>query len=69
VTAISRASPSTARAASIGSRHPDRFDFVAPLGGPVDWNYQLHYIHDYHVAGFCTAAQRVRATTPAFDAE
>ncbi|MEZ4390974.1 MAG: hypothetical protein R3A48_07760 [Polyangiales bacterium] len=47
-----------AGAASIGTRNPDRFDFVAPLGGPVDWNYQLHYIHDYHVAGFCTAAER-----------
>ncbi len=61
--AILGVSMGAAGAASIGSRHPDRFDFVAPLGGPVDWNYQLHYIHDYHVAGFCTAAERAMNPT------
>ena len=43
-------------AASVGFRHPEAFDFVAPLGGPVDWEYMLHYIQTYHLGGFCTAA-------------
>lgn len=49
-----------AGAGMIGMRNPDRFDAVMPLGGPVDWNYLGHYIHDYHVGGFCTAAERAR---------
>ena len=43
-------------AASVGFRHPEEFDFVAPLGGPVDWEYMLHYIQTYHLGGFCTAS-------------
>ncbi|NOY92468.1 MAG: hypothetical protein GXP55_14840 [Deltaproteobacteria bacterium] len=45
-------------AATIGFDNPDRFDFVAPLGGPVDWVSMLHYIRTYHMGGFCTDAER-----------
>jgi S-formylglutathione hydrolase FrmB len=42
----------------VGTRHLDRFDFVAPLGGPIEWAYQGNYIRTYHTGGFCTAAER-----------
>ncbi|MCB9595551.1 MAG: hypothetical protein H6719_22715 [Sandaracinaceae bacterium] len=43
----------------IGFGNPERFDFVAPLGGPTDWTYMLEYIRRYHTGGFCTEDQRV----------
>ena len=43
----------------IGVGNPDRFDFVAPLGGPTDWIYLLEYIRRYHIGGFCTEAERM----------
>lgn len=46
-------------AALIGTSNQDRFDFVAPLGGPVDWIHLIHYIRTYHLGGFCTEAQRI----------
>ncbi|MDB4929634.1 MAG: hypothetical protein JWM10_2118, partial [Myxococcaceae bacterium] len=52
-----------AGAGMIGMRNLDLFDHIAPLGGPVDWNYLGHYIHDWHVGGFCTAAQRAADPT------
>lgn len=52
-----------AGAGMIGLRNLDLFDFVAPLGGPVDWNYLGHYIRNWHVGGFCTAAQRAADAT------
>ena len=39
--------------AHIGARHPELFDFVAPLGGPSDWLYMLHYVTDRLLSGFC----------------
>ncbi|MFO0602144.1 MAG: hypothetical protein U0324_03165 [Polyangiales bacterium] len=45
--------------AMIGTRNLDRFDFVAPLGGPIEWAYMADYIRRFHVAGFCTEAQRM----------
>lgn len=51
-----------AGAGMIGMRNLDLFDFIAPLGGPVDWSYLGHYIENWHVGGFCSAAQR--AATP-----
>ena len=39
--------------AQIGTRHPELFDFVAPLGGPSDWLYMLHYVTDRLLSGFC----------------
>ena len=42
----------------VGMGSPERFDFVAPLGGPTDWTWLLEYMRNYHVAGFCTEVQR-----------
>ena len=39
--------------AQLGTRHPELFDFVAPLGGPSDWLYMLHYVTDRLLSGFC----------------
>ncbi len=47
----------------IGLKHPGKFDFVAPLGGPVDWDYVLHYISTYTLGGFCTEDQRAADPT------
>ena len=58
--AIVGASMGAAGAAMIGTRNLDRFDFVAPLGGPIDWAYLGDYIQRDHLGGFCTAAERVR---------
>lgn len=52
-----------AGAGMIGLRNLELFDFIAPLGGPVDWNYLGNYIQNYHVGGFCTAAQRAMDPT------
>ncbi|MBS2016365.1 MAG: hypothetical protein JST00_26005 [Deltaproteobacteria bacterium] len=40
-------------AASFGMRHHDKFDVVAPLGGPSDWTWLLWYIENYALGGFC----------------
>lgn len=42
----------------VGMRHPELFDFVAPLGGPPDFIQALNYFHDYNFGGFCTEAER-----------
>jgi len=42
----------------IGFGNPERFDFVAPLGGPTDWTYMLEEIRNNHVGGFCTETER-----------
>ncbi|UJR85879.1 hypothetical protein [Sandaracinus amylolyticus] len=46
----------------VGLGNPDRFDFVAPLGGPTDWQYMLEYIRRYHLGGFCTEEERQSGT-------
>lgn len=46
-------------AALIGMHNPDRFDFLGPLGGPVDWIHLLHYIRTWHIGGFCTEQERM----------
>lgn len=38
--------------AMFGMRHHDRFDVLAPLGGPVDWTWLLHHIENNHLGGF-----------------
>ncbi|MBK8253238.1 MAG: hypothetical protein IPK82_11305 [Polyangiaceae bacterium] len=38
--------------AMFGMRHHNRFDVLAPLGGPVDWTWLLHHIENNHLAGF-----------------
>ncbi len=35
-----------------GLRHHDKFDVVAPLGGPATWSWLMHYIERNHLAGF-----------------
>ncbi len=52
-----------AGAGMIGMRNLDLFDFIAPLGGPVDWNYLGQNLHDWQLGGFCTAAQRAADPT------
>ncbi len=47
----------------IGLGTNDLFDFVAPLGGPTDWQYLLEYIRRYHLGGFCTFEERLADTT------
>jgi hypothetical protein len=47
----------------IGLGNNELFDFVAPLGGPTDWQYLLEYIRRYHLGGFCTAEERAADTT------
>lgn len=42
-------------AAYVGFRNHDRFDFIAPLGGPANWVAMMHYVQTYHLGGFCTA--------------
>lgn len=44
--------------AILSSQYRDRFDFIAPLGGPADWNWFGQYFRDFHLGGFCTEAQR-----------
>ncbi|HVY47264.1 MAG TPA: hypothetical protein VHB21_15355, partial [Minicystis sp.] len=38
--------------AMMGLRHHDKFDAIAPLGGPVDWTWELDYIEKNHLGGF-----------------
>jgi len=35
-----------------GLRHHDKFDVVAPLGGPATWSWLIHYIEQNHLGGF-----------------
>lgn len=42
----------------IGTRHPELFDVLAPLGGPADSAFSGSYLRRYVFGGFCTEAQR-----------
>jgi hypothetical protein len=42
----------------LASQYRDRFDYIAPLGGPADWAWFGGYFKDFHLGGFCTEAQR-----------
>ncbi len=42
--------------AMFGLRHHDKFDVLAPLGGPVDWTWLLHHIENNHLGGFRSIA-------------
>lgn len=35
-----------------GMRHHDKFDVIAPLGGPAVWGWLMHYIERNHLGGF-----------------
>jgi hypothetical protein len=41
----------------IGTTHPDLFDGIGSLGGPMDFNYLLHFIETSDTGGFCTLPQ------------
>src|SRR5207244_8380831 len=43
-------------AALTGGDHPERFDAVATLGGPLDAAYMLRYMQRYALGGFCPLA-------------
>ncbi len=43
----------------IGTRHPDLFDAILPLGGPADSGFSGDYLHRFVFGGFCTEAQRM----------
>ncbi|MBK8171448.1 MAG: hypothetical protein IPK60_14035 [Sandaracinaceae bacterium] len=45
--------------AQVGMRHPELFDFVAPLGGPPDFVQALNYFRNFNFGGFCTETERV----------
>jgi hypothetical protein len=49
--------------AQLGLRHPDIFDFSAPLGGPTDFVQTIHYFREYNFGGFCTEEDRVADPT------
>jgi hypothetical protein len=42
----------------LGMRHPELFDFSAPLGGPTDFVQTIRYFREYNFGGFCTEADR-----------
>ncbi len=41
----------------IGTSHPDLFDAIGSLGGPMDFGYLLHFIESSDTGGFCTLEQ------------
>ncbi len=51
-------------AAIFGMRHHDKFDVVAPLGGPSDWTWLLWYIEQNALGGFCPAGQTCPKVAP-----
>jgi hypothetical protein len=42
----------------IGTRHPELFDVLAPLGGPADSAFSGGYLRRWVFGGFCTEAER-----------
>ena len=51
-------------AAIFGMRHHDKFDVIAPLGGPSDWTWMLWYIEQNALGGFCPAGQTCPKVAP-----
>lgn len=43
---------------AVGTHHPERFDGLLPLGGPVDAGVSGFTLREFVFGGFCTAAQR-----------
>ena len=39
-------------ASMLATRNPEAFDIVGSLGGPVEWQYLVHYIRDGAMGGF-----------------
>ena len=53
--AVTGISMGAGAAAYLGTKYPDAFDYIAPLGGPTDWPYLLRYIGERLLGGFCRA--------------
>lgn len=51
-------------AAIFGMRHHDKFDVIAPLGGPSDWTWMLWYIEQNALGGFCPAGKTCPKVEP-----
>ncbi|MBX3186120.1 MAG: hypothetical protein KF819_03855 [Labilithrix sp.] len=51
-------------AAVFGMRHHDKFDAIAPLGGPSDWTWLLWYLENNALGGFCPAGQTCPKVAP-----
>jgi hypothetical protein len=51
-------------AAIFGMRHHDKFDVIAPLGGPSDWTWLLWYIEQGALGGFCPAGKTCAPVAP-----
>lgn len=51
-------------AAVFGIRHHRLFDAIAPLGGPSDWTWMLHYIDEYALGGFCPKGKTCTPVPP-----
>ena len=51
-------------AATFGLRHHDKFDVIAPLGGPSDWTWLLWYVRTYVLGGFCPVGKTCAPTAP-----
>ncbi|NUO54173.1 MAG: hypothetical protein HOV80_35445 [Polyangiaceae bacterium] len=39
-----------------GLRHHDKFDVIAPLGGPASWTWLMHHLEKNHMGGFPSIA-------------
>ena len=55
--AISGISMGAIGSSRIGAAHPELFDAVGLMGGPLDAALILHNIENEHLGGFCTSAQ------------
>lgn len=51
-------------AAVFGARHHDKFDVIAPLGGPSDWTWLLWYIEQNALGGFCPVGKTCPKVAP-----
>lgn len=50
----------------LGVQHPERFDAIGSLGGPMDFTWLLAYMERAHLGGFCSLAEleRIVAENP-----
>lgn len=55
--AIAGVSMGAIGASRIGTEHPELFDAIAALGGPLDPSYFLYYLENHHLGGFCSTEE------------
>ncbi|MCK7502667.1 MAG: hypothetical protein MZV70_00270 [Desulfobacterales bacterium] len=48
---------------SVGFRNFERWDFIAPLGGPANWTHMLHYVRSTTSAASAPRAPTTRGTS------